>query len=62
MIVAPSCEGGMVKRQLVTSAFILVTCMLLIQPAPGQDRKLPKIGEIWAGANAEEWRHTVSLF
>ena len=43
----------MMKKLLVIVAFILVGRMFLTEPAAAQDRKLPKIGEIW-GINAEE--------
>ena len=43
----------MMKKLLVIVAFILVGCMFLTEHAAAQDRKLPKIGEIW-GINAEE--------
>ena len=43
----------MMKKLLVIVAFILVGCMFLTEHAEAQDRKLPKIGEIW-GINAEE--------
>ncbi len=43
----------MMKKLLVIVAFILVGCMFLTEHAAAQDRKLPKIGEIW-GVNAEE--------
>jgi putative tryptophan/tyrosine transport system substrate-binding protein len=42
------------KRPIVAVALIVVGFMFLTQPASPQERKLPKIGEIWGATSAEE--------
>ena len=42
------------KRRFAVVAFILAGWLCFVQHAAAQDRKLPKIGEIWGATSAEE--------
>lgn len=61
MSLLPRCElpdvgrkESMMKRPIVAFALIVAVFVFLADPASAQERKIPKIGEIWGATSADE--------